>query len=100
MPKQASLIYSQVVVVQLRGESQSPEKHLGRQQNLGASMSHPLCSASELEHTITTIGGFAMEGNARFDRWQEACNGLKMCTSRSEELMTVDTPPAQTKEAD
>ena len=86
--------------MQLRGEGQSPEKHLGRQLNRDASMSHQLCSVTELEHTIPTIGGFAMEGNARFDRWQEASNGLRMCASNSEELMTVDTPPAQIVEAD
>ncbi|AKN61201.1 hypothetical protein WB44_08920 [Synechococcus sp. WH 8020] len=64
-----------MVLVQLRGEGQSPEKHLDRQPYRDASMSHQSCSTTELEHTIPTIGGFAMEGNARFDRWQEAFNG-------------------------
>jgi hypothetical protein len=43
---------------------------------------------------------FALKSNERFDRWQLTQRGWKVSPSRSEVLMTADTPPAQIAEAD
>ena len=41
---------------------------------------HILCAANitELGHAVLTIGGFANEGNAPFDRWQDRHCGWRV----------------------
>ena len=52
-------------------------------------------SCQYVRHAVLTLDFFPSEGNARFDRCQQTLSGWKVSPSRSEELMTADTPPEQ-----